>query len=171
VVQVLEAIEGARSNLASQSEMRRHQVIVSMRRGRGTLPIHEHLVAEIGGRDPPDAGPRSILNRAQFFRWEPDALDHLVNLHECDDLLKRNGRVPCGAGPQLGLSGRFRKARGQPGLHIPHLSNLIFSSENVSVSVKAVCARPTPAPSLTVGVSLYPTDRVGTTVENPTFEE
>ena len=36
-------------------------------------------------------------------------------------------QVPCGAGPQLGLSGRFRKARGQPGLHIPHLSNLIFS--------------------------------------------
>jgi hypothetical protein len=26
---------------------------------------------------------------------------------------------PRGAGPQLGLAGRFRKARGQPGLHIP----------------------------------------------------
>ena len=43
--------------------------------------------------------------------------------------------------------------------------------ENVSRSEKEVCDKPPPIPILTVCVSLYPNDTVGTTVENPTFEE
>jgi hypothetical protein len=42
---------------------------------------------------------------------------------------------PCGAGPQLGLSGRFRKARGQPGLHIPQS----LRPEDFTVLYNAAC--------------------------------